>query len=189
MFDTVELVCPVLRNPFLATMMSVFGYFGRPAIGAVIGLGLLGLGYFYKDNRSRLAGIAILVAVFVAFGLAEALKRTVPISQPQLPSAYGLPSSQTSAAFALTSALSVTFPGLGPIFFGLAILTGAARLYTRAQFIWNVIGGAILGLATGLPIARKLIPHAKALSRYSVRLIGWYQSTPLVKIVLIYIKV
>ncbi len=173
MFDAVDLVCPVLRNPFLAMMMSLLEYFGRPPIGAMIGLGLLGLGYFYKDYRSRLAGIAIVIAVLVAFGLAEALKRTVQGSQPQLPAAYGLPSGETSAAFALASALSVTFPGLGPIFFGLAILTGIGRLYTRAQFFWNIIGGAILGLATGLPIAIKLIPRANALHRYSLGFIGW----------------
>jgi hypothetical protein len=154
-------------------MMSSFEHFGNPAVGAAIGLGLLGLGYFYKDNRSWLAGLAVLIAVFAAFGVAEAFKHALPSSDPRLPSVFGLPSSQTGAAFALASALSVTWPGLGPIFFGFAILAGIAHLYARANYLWHVIGGAALGLAIGLSIAIKLIPRTKVFGRYSLGFIGW----------------
>jgi hypothetical protein len=153
--------------------MSFFEHVGHPAVGAVIGLGLLGLGYFYKENRSWLAGLAVLLAVFAAWGIAEALHHTVRLRGPVLPTSLGLPSSQTSAAFALASTLSVAFPGFGPIFFALAVLAGIARLYARAQYIWSVIGGAALGLATGLPVALKLIPRTKTIDRYAVGFVAW----------------
>jgi hypothetical protein len=153
--------------------MSFFEHFGNPAVGAAIGLGLLGLGYFYKDNRSWRAGVAVLIAAFAAWGIAEAVKHAVQLPDLPFPTTLGLPSGRTSVAFSVASALSVTLPGLGPIFFGLAILAGIARLYAGTQYVWNVVGGAALGLAIGLPTALKLIPRAKSFDRYSLGFVGW----------------
>lgn len=186
MLDTVNLVCPVLRNPLLATVMPVFGYFGHVTIGTLIGLGLLGLGSFYKNSRIRLIGIVILIAVLAALGIAEAFKYIVQPSTQQLPLTYGLPSSQAAAAFALASTLSVAFPGFAPIFFALAILAGIARLYSRGQYFWNVLGGSALGLAIGLTLALKLVPRAEALDRYAVGFFGWLGTGALTLVALIF---
>ncbi len=173
MLDVMDLVCPALRNPLVATMMSPLEYLGHGAVGGMIGLALLGYGYFYKNHRIRQAGIAVLIALAVAGGVAAALKHTVPLPHPQLPSEYGLPSGRTSAAFALASTLSATFPGLSPVFFGLALLAGIARLYSRAHYIWSIIGGALIGVATGFAIALKLIPRGNSFQQNSLGLISW----------------
>jgi hypothetical protein len=168
-----DLVCPALRNPLVATMMSPLEYVGHGAVGGMIGLALLGYGYFYKNHRIRQAGIAVFIALAVAAGIAAALKYTVQLPHPQLPSEYGLPSGRTSAAFALASTLSATFPGLSPVFFAVALLAGIARLYARAHYTWSIIGGAVIGLATGIPIALKLIPRGNSFQQNSLGLICW----------------
>ena len=173
MLDVMDLVCPALRNPLVATMMSPLEYVGHGAVGGMIGLALLGYGYFYKNHRIRQAGIAVFVTLAVAAGVAAALKYTVQLPHPQLPSEYGLPSGRTSAAFALASALSVTFPGLSPVFFGLALLAGIARLYSRAHYTWSIIGGALIGVATGFAIALKLIPRGNAFRQSPLGWICW----------------
>lgn len=173
MLDTIDLVCPALRNPLIATMLRPMEYLGHGAVGSVIGLGLLAYGYFYKDSRIRRAGIAVFVALMIAAGIATTLKHAVQLPHPRLPSAYELPSGRTSAVFALASALSVTFPGLSPAFYGLALLAGIARLYAREHYIWSVIGGGVIGVATGLPIALKLIPRGNTFRQTSMTLLGW----------------
>ena len=173
MLDALDLVCPVLRDPWVAPMMRVFGNLGHPGIGIAMGLALLGHGYFYKSDRTRQAGFAVLSAVILAVGATEALKQTLPLSRAALPGEYGLPSRQTSAAFALASALSVTFPGLGPIFFVCATLIGIARIYLSAQYIWSMIGGALIGVALGLATAMKLIRRPITARRESFNFFAW----------------
>ena len=173
MLDTIDLVCPALRNPLIATMMKPMEYLGHGAVGSVIGLGLLAYSYFYKDSRIRQAGVAVFIALMVAAGIATTLKHGVQLPHPRLPSAYELPSGRTSAVFALASALSVTFPALSPAFYGLALLAGIARLYAREHYIWSIIGGAVIGVATGLPIALKLIPRRNTLRQPSMTFLGW----------------
>ena len=173
MLDTIELVCPALRNPLIATMMKPMEYLGHGAVGSTIGLALLAYGYFYKDSRMRQAGVAVLIALMVAAGIATSLKHGVQLPHPRLPSAYELPSGRTSAVFALASALSATFPAVSPVFFGLALLAGIARLYAHEHYLWSIIGGAVIGTATGLPLALKLIPKRSKSRQSAMTFFGW----------------
>jgi len=173
MLDRIDLVCSALRNPLIATIMTPMEYLGHGAVGSVIGLGLLAYSYFYKDARIRKAGTAVFAALIIAAGIAATLRHGVQLPHPRLPSAYELPSGRTSAVFALASALSVAFPGLSPAFYGLALLAGIARLYAREHYIWSVIGGGVIGVATGLPIALKLIPRSNTFRQTSMTLLGW----------------
>ena len=159
MFDAGDILCPALRNPLLTGIVSLLGYFGHPAVGIAVGIGLLGLGHFYKNDRWRLTGLAVLIAVCATVGIAEIMKRVPVLSARPAPAAFGFPSAQSGAAFALASALGVGFPGLGPIFFGCAILAAIGRLYLRTQYLWNIIGGAALGLTIGLALALRLTPR------------------------------
>ena len=173
MLDRIDLVCSALRNPLIATIMTPMEYLGHGAVGSVIGLGLLAHSHFYKDARIRKAGTAVFAALIIAAGIAATLRHGVQLPHPRLPSAYELPSGRTSAVFALASALSVAFPGLSPAFYGLALLAGIARLYAREHYIWSVIGGGVIGVATGLPIALKLIPRSNTFRQTSMTLLGW----------------
>lgn len=177
MLDVTDLVCPVLRTPFFESLMTVFGYYGHGAAGFVIGVALLGHGYVYRNDRTKTTGITVLIVLVLTSVLAEALKYTLQ-PQPDIPPNL-TPSGRTSVAFGLASVLSVSFPALSPVFFGMAILTAISRLYWRAQYTWNVVGGAVLGLAAGLPIARKLIPRGNAIRPSGLGLVGWMSALTL----------
>ncbi len=48
------------------------------------------------------------------------------------------------------------------MFFLLATLTGISRLYFRAHFVWDVIGGALIGIIVGILVTKKLIHHVQS---------------------------
>ena len=171
MLDAMDLLCPVLRTPFLERLMTVFGYYGQGVFGIAIGLALTAHGYIYANERSKRVGIAVLVVLAVTGAIAEALKHTLQMLEGIQP--YASPSGRTAAAFGLASALSSAFPLTSPIFFGLAILTAISRLYWRAPSTWNVISGAVIGLLAGVPVAKQLIPRANAIRPSWLWLCGW----------------
>ena len=177
MLDITDLVCPVLRTPFFESLMTILGYYGHSAMGIVIGTALVGHGHVYQNDRTKSAGFALLIVLILAIGLTEALKHGV---QQQLDTRSHLtPSGRTSAAFGLSSVLSVTFPTLSPLFFGLAIVTAISRLYWHTQYTWNVLGSALVGLAIGWPVAKKLLPRGHVAALSLVGLVGWMSALTL----------
>lgn len=162
--DIMDLGCPLLRLPFVETFMALTGYLGHGLIASLISLIFLAHGYRFNNRRSKQAGIALIAALIVAGTAAQILKYTIQLPRP-IRDSYGFPSGHTSAAFALAAVLGSVFPGQSAIFYFLATLTGISRLYFRAHFTTDVIGGVVIGLAAGLPIARKLIPPADRLRK------------------------
>jgi len=61
----------------------------------------------------------------------------------------------------------------------LAILAAISRLYWHAQYIWNVLGGALVGLAVGWPVAKKLLPRGNSVASSLVGLVGWMSAVTL----------
>lgn len=59
---------------------------------------------------------------------------------------WSMPSSHTSAAFALATVLFCLYPRLGPIVWPLAIIVGLARWLTEAHYLSDVIVGATIGM-------------------------------------------
>lgn len=173
LMDFMDLACPVLRSPLIELFMAVVGYLGHGAVGSVVGLLLLAHGYAYDNQRTRGAGFAVLAALVIAGVAAELLKHVVQSPRPKTRASYGFPSGHAGAAFALASALAVTFPALGPVFYILAVLTAISRLYFRANFAWDVAGGAAIGLLAGIPLARKLIARSAASGGGPLRFAGW----------------
>jgi undecaprenyl-diphosphatase len=171
--DFMDLVCPVLRTPFIEFCMAVAGYFGHGVVGSLACLFLLAHGYVAGNQRSKRTGIALLVALTVAGLVAELLKRVTQLPRPYSPSSYGFPSGHSAAAFALASVLTVVFPAMGPVFYLLADLTALSRLYFRANFTWDIAGGAIVGVLAGIPAARRLIGRPSTLGFGRVQFLGW----------------
>ncbi len=173
MLDLIDLTCPLLRSTFADTMLTFAGYFGRGVPVAVIGLAILGHGYFYKNRQSIRIGIAVFGVAVAAAGAAEIVKYLEHLAQGTSQTNYGIPSGQTSVAFGLASVLGASTPGLSPIFFGLATIAGISRLYLKSQSIWNVTGGALIGLACGLTVAKTLIPRRHIVPNL-MRLATWF---------------
>ena len=171
--DFMDFGCPVLRARYFELFMAAVGYYGHGAMGSAVGLLFLAHGYAYGNQRTKRAGIAVLAALIIAGVAAELLKAVVQSPSPKTRGSYGFPSGHTSAAFALASALAVTFPVLGPVFYLLAVLTAISRLYFRANFTWDVTGGAAVGLLAGIPMARKLIARSASSGGGPLRSAGW----------------
>lgn len=173
MLDVIDIGCPILRTPFFEQAITLLGYFGHGAVGVAIALALLAHGYLCDHERNRRAGMAVLLALITIGIFTELLKNTIQLPRPKLRSSYGFPSGHTGTAFSLAMTLSATFPALGWVFFCLAALTGMSRLYLRYHYTVDVIGGLLLGVVVGFPIAKKFIPRPARYDPGSLRLVGW----------------
>jgi undecaprenyl-diphosphatase len=98
----------------------------------------------------------VLLADAAAEGLASAVKAAVGEHRPHvsrlvsLPHSASFPSGHTSIAFACATVLSALAPRAAPAFFALALAIGYSRLYVGVHWPLDVLGGAVLGVATGL---------------------------------------
>jgi len=171
--DLMDFGCPVLRARYFELFMAAVGYYGHGALGSAVGLLLLAHGYTYDNQRTKRAGFAVLAALMISGIAAEILKHFIRLQIPRLRTSGGFPSGYASAGFALGSVLAAAFPALGPVFYMLSILTAVSRLYFRAHFTWDVVGGAAIGLLTGVLVARKLIARSSSVGCGPVRFAGW----------------
>lgn len=129
------------------------------------GAGLAALAVFTflvapKGRRLALLG-RIFVPVAVAGGASEIMKRLVDAERPRtliaalvlnadpkLPKHFSWPSGHTTVVFAFATAvllLERRFAGAAAGAFGIAAVTGLARIAVGAHFPGDVLGGALLG--------------------------------------------
>jgi len=172
--DPLLLGCSLLRTSFVYYAMDILGYYGHGLVGVPVGLGLIAVGYRRQDRHFKLAGFAVLLSIASAGLLTEALKHVFQMPRPRSYGSYGFPSGHSGTAFALASALSVSFPALTPLYFLLAAFTGISRLYFRAHFLIDVIVGGSLGALTGFLITRKIVTPANLPRPSWTRRIGWF---------------
>jgi len=98
----------------------------------------------------------VLLADAAAYGLSEGVKAVTDRSRPHvshlvpLPHSSSFPSGHTTMAFACATVLSTLVPRAAPGFVALAAAIGYSRLYLGVHWPLDVIGGAVLGVATGL---------------------------------------
>lgn len=173
MTDVMDLGCAVLRTSFFEQTMEALGHFGRAGIASAVAASLLGHGYFYDNPRSRKAGIALIVALLASAAVTELVRYSVQLPRPKQSSGYGFPSGHTSAAFSLAAVLGITFPQAGSLFYLVALLTGISRLYFRAHYLIDVLGGALIGVLIGLPLAKKLITPSCQANVTFLGSLGW----------------
>ena len=64
------------------------------------------------------------------------------------------PSGHTTTVFAALAALTLLWPRLGPAFLIVALPVAASRIILGAHYVSDVVGGACLGLASALVVAR-----------------------------------
>lgn len=77
---------------------------------------------------------------------------------PSLESGWdSFPSGHTAASFAVATVLAYHFPKGKMLWFGLAAFVGTCRVITGSHFPTDVLGGLLVGIATGLAIVHA--PH------------------------------
>jgi len=156
-----------LGRPSLDALFTFITIFGIGAASAGIGLVIVLVGFIRMNVILRMAGYAGIIAVIFAGILSQMAKhlwdRPRPVmvlhdarwvGQPLF--VHSFPSGHTTTAFAFATAIGVLYPKTRlPLYF-LAALVGLSRIYLGAHFPVDVLGGAALGIFSGLLAARIL---------------------------------
>lgn len=153
--------CPLIRSYPVERVMDVLAYLGNGGVDAGIALAILAAAALARNGRLARAGGAALLAVVVSGLLADLLKLVFQMPRPVEKLGYGLPSGHTSTAFALAGTFAQAFPAAAPFLYLIALLAGVARLYERAHFVQDVLGGGLLGTATAVLIGRRILGPAR----------------------------
>jgi undecaprenyl-diphosphatase len=101
--------------------------------------------------------VLVLIAVAAADGIAGILKALVGEKRPHetdplvaVPHSHSFPSGHTATSFAAATVLSVLLPRASPFFVVLAAAIAYSRLYVSVHYPLDVVGGAVIGIATAL---------------------------------------
>ena len=118
----------------------------------VVAIGLL-LAPSTAGWRREWTGWWVLDASLITFLVSQVCKRLLPWPRPS-GHPGGFPSGHTMFAFALAWLRAERFPRLAPLFFLVAAAVGWSRVAVNAHFPYQVVAGAVFGLAIGACITR-----------------------------------
>ncbi|HEX9286650.1 MAG TPA: phosphatase PAP2 family protein [Thermoanaerobaculia bacterium] len=169
--DLIRLACPLVGSALFERVMSVLDHLGHGLGAAALGLAVAVFGLATRNRRVLRAGLVVLLAVAMAGLLANGLKLVLQSPRPgHRVFSYGFPSGHATTAFAVAAVLGGAFPPAGPFLYFGALATGLARVYYRDHFVIDIVGGAVLGTACGLLLARWLLARVK---RKTTPLVRW----------------
>ena len=101
--------------------------------------------------------VLVLLVDAAADGLATLLKVAVGSHRPSggaplvtIPHSDSFPSGHTATSFACATVLAVLVPRAAPAFYVLALAIGYSRIYIGVHWPLDVVGGAVVGVATAL---------------------------------------
>jgi undecaprenyl-diphosphatase len=108
-------------------------------------------------QRRFLPVVLTVLAVAAADGLASLAKAAIGEHRPSepgalvaIPHSHSFPSGHTATSFAAATVLSACLPRAAPAFYLLALAIGWSRLYVGVHWPLDVLGGALIGVATAL---------------------------------------
>ena len=160
--DLVRFACPLVGSAFFERVMFLLDHLGHGLGAAALGLAVAVFGLVTRNRRILRAGLVVLLAVVVAGLLANGLKLVFQLPRPgHRVFSYSFPSGHATTAFAVAAVLGDAFPPAAPLLYLGALATGLARVYFRDHFVIDVAGGAVLGAACGLVLARWLPGRVK----------------------------
>jgi len=132
------------------------------------GLGLLWIGIaLVLALVWRRRGVLVLTVIAVAAAdlVARGLKQLVDVERPSsryaepkplvaAPHDHTFPSGHAATSFAAATILTAARPGWGPLWFLLALAVGFSRVYVGVHYPLDIVGGAVLGIATAIALRR-----------------------------------
>jgi hypothetical protein len=107
-------------------------------------------------------GWAVLTALLVSAFVVNVLKLALQLPRPTPRSSYGFPSGDSGTAFSFAVVIATALPSLAPLVFSLATLAAISRLYFRAHYVVDVLGGAVIGIVCGTYFARRILQEQPA---------------------------
>jgi undecaprenyl-diphosphatase len=138
---------PPLDDVFV--WLSKIGGYGLVWLGIGLALSLLW--------RRATPFVLVLLADAAADGLATLLKLVVGTRRPSgggpliaIPHSDSFPSGHAATSFACATVLTALVPRAAPAFYVLALAIGYSRVYVGVHWPLDVVGGAVLGVATAL---------------------------------------
>jgi len=144
-----------LRGSALEGPMHLFSGVGTPA--TVMG-GLLAIALLDRSAgiaTARLSVLTLIPANLVVEGLKVAIDRQRPDGEHKRSNA-SFPSSHAANAVALAAVLSRRWRRGAAIWWALAILVSASRIYLNRHFLSDVVAGGLIGLCCAWLVARRL---------------------------------
>jgi undecaprenyl-diphosphatase len=124
------------------------------------GYGLIWLGLGLAVSlvwRRATPFVLVLLADAAADGLATLLKFVVGTRRPSgggpliaIPHSDSFPSGHAAMSFACATVLAALVPRAAPAFYVLALAIGYSRIYVGVHWPLDVVGGAVVGIATAL---------------------------------------
>lgn len=105
-------------------------------------------------------GVESLVVNGAIKSLFRRTRPTVDAPRPlplRIPLTSSFPSGHASSAFFSAGLLSDGDQALAPLYYGLALVVAASRIYVKIHHASDVVGGMALGVAMGR-LARRLVP-------------------------------
>jgi membrane-associated phospholipid phosphatase len=143
---------------------------GHGLLGGAVGVSLVAVGLFMGRPREAVAGLLGLFAIIVGGLSVEALKyvfcRSRPLTEaagqffaafPCIGKGYAMksfPSGHAVNSFALAYVLSSAYPKASPLFYVLATMIAASRVYLASHFLSDVVAGAAVGVVAGWTVCR-----------------------------------
>jgi membrane-associated phospholipid phosphatase len=160
---TIHLPWDQLVVPWMAFTSNAGNWIGEGSHLVAVSAVLLAIGWSLKKQVFKEAGFQSLLAHGLAAALGNGLKHLIGRPRPKFvhsgewqftPSwASGLdsfPSGHTMASFAVATVLAKRFPVFGPLCLCIAAFVGLSRILRGSHFPTDVLGGAILGVLSGV---------------------------------------
>lgn len=166
---TIHLPWNQLTVPWMAFTSDAGNWIGEGTHLVAVSVGLLAVGWFFSQATVKAAGIQTLLAHGLAALVVNGLKHLIGRPRPKFahsgewqlaPSwASGLdsfPSGHSAASFAVATVLAKRFPAAGPLCLGIAAFVALSRILRGSHFPTDVLGGAVMGVISGVIAAAPL---------------------------------
>jgi undecaprenyl-diphosphatase len=151
LFDTIH---TDWKSPFLDELMPSITTFGDDVTGIVFTGTLIAFG----DEKGRDSGILSAVALTGSSLITLGMKSAINRNRPKDPegrtrrSNSSFPSGHASGAFSVATVIGGRYPKARIPAYTLASLVGFSRIYLGRHYPSDVLGGAVLGIASGIVV-------------------------------------